>query len=180
MDPTWRHRHGLRPTLRHLSILVVHAALLSAAASSLLRDPAFRKQAWLLTLLAPLSLPLLALLVLLFDRPGPAKAWLAGLLGALFVPAMAAWGVGMAWAAGWPPQTPRAWLALPAVTVAAVLLFARAVRPRLPGRCPDCGLRAVLPISRIRWCAGCGRKAPDPPREGADRRPADRSSRGPS
>jgi len=45
----------------------------------------------LMTLLLPVSLPLLSLLIFLFDRPSPAKYWLAGLLTSLFLPSFVAW-----------------------------------------------------------------------------------------
>src|SRR5262245_25875273 len=88
MDPTWRYKHGIRPTLRHLMILVVGSALLSAAAAPL---PA--------SVMLPLAPALLVVLLILFDRPGPAKYWLAGLLGSLTFPAVVAWGDWVAFAA---------------------------------------------------------------------------------
>src|SRR3954468_18081177 len=83
MDPSWRHPYGLRLTLRHMMILVVYVALSSAL---------FRRAApEILTLLVPMSPPLLALLVLLFERPSPAKYWLVGLLASLFFPSLVVW-----------------------------------------------------------------------------------------
>src|SRR4051794_39680798 len=92
MDPNWRQPYGLRPTLRHLMILVVHFALLSALVAPLVG----RGQFGLMTLLVPVSLPLLSLLVFLLDRPSPAKYWLAGLIASLFFPSFVAWCDGMA------------------------------------------------------------------------------------
>src|SRR4051812_308856 len=85
MDPSWRRSYGLRPTLRQLMIAVLAAALMSALIAPSLRsglDP-------MAALLLPFSFPLLAALVFLLDRPGPAKYWLVGLLGSLFLPALA-------------------------------------------------------------------------------------------
>ena len=59
MDPHWRHPYGLRPTLRHMMILVVHFALLSALAR-LLRSGVYGG----LILVLALSPILLALLLL--------------------------------------------------------------------------------------------------------------------
>src|SRR3954451_11580901 len=87
MDPTWRRPYGLRPTLRHLMILVVHFALLLGLIAPLLRGGMYG----VLTFLLPLSPPLLSLLVLVFDRPSPAKYWLVGLLASLFLPSLVVW-----------------------------------------------------------------------------------------
>src|SRR5437764_11097233 len=102
MDPNWRPRYGLRPTLRHLMILVVHFAVLFALIAPLLRGGLYG----LVTFLLPLSPPLLAVLVLAFDRPSPAKYWFVGLLASLSFPGFVLWcdliGV-LAWRSGWWP-----------------------------------------------------------------------------
>lgn len=149
MDPTWRHPYGLRPTLRQAMIVVVFVAL----AATLFRDvtPDVR------TLLVPVSPPLLALLVVLFERTSPAKFWLAGLLASLFPPALAAWCDLLAWRHG------RGQVTLVPVLVvvnALGLAWIRRAARRLPGSCPACGLRSLLPLGRqsrgMRWCASCG------------------------
>ena len=167
MPPAWRRPYGLRPTLRHLMILVVGAAVLSALAAPL--RPQMGNGVTFFLLL-PLGPPLLATLVLLLDRPGPVKYWLVGLLGSLFLPACFAALDGLAllwvWSRGLPgPGSPPVRGGLIASLVVANLFglveLARVVR-RLPGRCPECGRRAVLPLAGLRWCATCGEKVRRP------------------
>jgi hypothetical protein len=164
MDPAWRHPYGLRPTLRQLMIVVVLVAMLSALAAELLR----MKLLGVATLLLPVAPLLLSMLVLLLDRPGPVKYWLVGLLGSLFLPALVAWFDGVLltnWTAARALLAGRgirggglfvlALFVLNAIGVASILRAAR----RRPRRCPDCGLRSVLPMGGLRWCASCGLKA---------------------
>jgi hypothetical protein len=155
MDSRWRHPYGLRLTLRHLMILVVHAALVATMLRGLPRE--------LVTLILPLSPPLLALLVIGLERPGPAKYWLAGFLASLFVPALVAWSdvaMLMIWVSG-QVQVDLGLVLLVVLVVNAVGVFSivRSAR-RLPGACPDCGLRCFLPLGRrnqaMHWCASCG------------------------
>ena len=75
MDPNWRHPYGLRPTIRHLMILVLDVALLSALARLL--GGGIHGNLFILLALSP---PLLSVLILVFERPSPAKYWLAGLI----------------------------------------------------------------------------------------------------
>jgi hypothetical protein len=159
MDPNWRQPYGLRPTLRHLMILVVHFALLSALAAPLVKGGEFG----LMTLLLPVSLPLLSLLIFLFDRPSPAKYWLAGLLTSLFLPSFVAWCdvlAAVAWALVWTHAA--MWFLLIVLNSLAVTSILGVVR-RLPRRCPECGLRSLLPLGRrssgLLWCASCGFRA---------------------
>lgn len=169
MDPRWRHPYGLRPTLRHVMIGVVYVALASAW---------FRGATpGVLTLLLPLSPPLLALLVLLLERPGPAKFWLAGLIASLFVPALVAWSdlvALMAWSdlsAQWSGPIEVVILLALVVNAAGVAGLVR-VATRWPRRCPACGLRSLLPLGRrargLRWCVSCGAREPDLPRRATD------------
>jgi hypothetical protein len=148
MDPRWRHPYGLRPTLRHVMILVVFAAVVSAL---------FRgAPGEVVTLVLPLTPPLLAVLVFVFERPSPAKYWLCGLLASMFVPAVAAWFDLTAWRYG---EKTMVALALVPVNGLALVWVGRFVR-RLPAACPGCGLRSLLPLGRrargMRWCASCG------------------------
>jgi hypothetical protein len=148
----------LRPTLRHLMILVVHFALLFGLIAPLLRGGMYG----VLTFLLPLSPPLLSLLVLVFDRPGPAKYWLVGLLASLFLPSLVVWVnliAALAWILG--SRQVGAFLLILLLVVNPVGLgsVVRLAR-RLPRRCPECGLRSLLPLggrsSGLLWCASCG------------------------
>jgi hypothetical protein len=137
-------------------ILVVYFAVIFALIATIWKDDLYA----LTPIILPLSPPLLALLVVLFERPGPAKFWLAGMLLSLSIPAFVV-GVDvigvLAWRAGYSPL--------------GVLLVLLVVNPfglvplvwfggRLPRHCPECGLRALLPLGgrfpRLLWCASCG------------------------
>lgn len=138
-------------------IAVVLAALLSAAASPLLRKSPGRDE-WLLAgLLLAASPILLAVLLLVLDRPTPAKPWLVRLVASLAPPAFVAWLDALAVTWGWWERGAAALVPLALFNLGGVLWLAR-IRRRLPGRCPGCGLRSLLPIGRLRWCASCGRK----------------------
>jgi len=155
MDPSWRYRHGLRPTLRHLMILVLGVALMSSLVAPLAR-PGSSTADWLLILWLPLTPALLSVLILVFDRRGPAKFWLAGLIASLTLPAVVAWADGIAW---WFDAW-RTWAApLAVLNALGLAILVRLVR-WLPRRCPACGLRSLLPLGRratgLRWCASCG------------------------
>jgi hypothetical protein len=104
----------------------------------------------------PLTLILLSLLILVFDRRGPAKFWLAGLIATLSMPAFVVWVDGLAW---WLDAW-RAWAVLLVVCNALGLVALVRLAPWLPRRCPECGLRSLLPLGRrttgLRWCASCG------------------------
>jgi hypothetical protein len=149
MDPRWRHPYGMRPTLRHLMILVVYVAL----ASWMFRQAPPE----LLPFLLPVSPPLLALIVLLFERPSPAKYWLVGLLASFFFPALATWCDVMAWQ--YAPVPSSLLFGLFVINSLALAWLVRIAR-RWPRRCPDCRLRSLLPLGRrgkgLRWCASCG------------------------
>jgi hypothetical protein len=154
MDPHWRYRHGVRPTLRHLMILVLHVALISAAVQPLARRSADLATQLLILAGSPV---LLAVLVLILDRHGPVKFWLAGLIASLTLPAVVAWFDWLAWALrAWPRHS---WVVVILNVLGLAILF-RMVR-RLPGLCPACGLRSLLPLGRrgpkgLHWCASCG------------------------
>ncbi len=155
MDPHWRHPYGLRPTLRHLMILVVHFALLSA----LVRLLGGGLYGGLIIVLA-LSPPLLSLLVLVFDRPSPAKYWLAGLLASLFLPFLAISLDVLAASSWWYFQENGARLVILLSTNAAGVISLIRAAWRFPRRCPECGVLAWLPLGRrsaaLLWCAACG------------------------
>jgi hypothetical protein len=157
MDPHWRHPYGLRPTLRHLMILVVHFALIFGLIA---RIPQGIRHESMVFLLLPGSPPLLAVLVLILDRPSPAKYWLCGWLASLSFPVFVLWcdSIGVfAWRDGWwnSAMTPILFLLNTFGLVALFVLLGRLPRP-----CPDCGWRSLLPLGgfkpRIFWCASCG------------------------
>jgi hypothetical protein len=136
-------------------ILVVHFALICALAR-LFRSGIYGG----LILTLALSPTLLALLVLVFDRPSPAKYWLAGLLASLFLPSLAiSFDLLAAAAGGYIWRNRGSLLILDVVNVLGVVALFR-VAWRLPRRCPECGLRAWLPLGRrstpLFWCASCG------------------------
>jgi hypothetical protein len=174
MDPRWRHPYGLRPTLRHLMILVVYFALIFALVAPL-RDAGL--DGWI-SVLVPLSPPLLALLVVLFERASPAKLWFAGLLLALTPVALLIWFhvtvVYLVWRGGvW--GGPVGLILFNVGVLVALSTLARGLARRLPRRCPECGFRAALPLGgrhpRLVWCASCGhqqRLAADPNPRAAD------------
>jgi hypothetical protein len=157
MASKWRQTYGVHPTLRHLSILVLFFALLSAMVVPALKSGSYLIASFLL----PLSLPMLALLVMLLDKPGPMKIWLAGLLAYLFLPALVAWVDWMAAVTEFPAlvtqevTAPVAICILVLINVPGVLALYR-LFGRLPRRCPECRLRALLPLGRLKWCAACG------------------------
>jgi hypothetical protein len=157
MDPNWRYRHGVRLTLRHLMILVLHVALMSAAAVPLARRGAYFPDQFQASLILAMAPGVLAVLVLVLDRPGPVRFWLAGLIASLTLPAVVTWADWLAWAFGAWPRYAWAIVILNALGLATLLRVAR----RLPGRCPACGLKSLLPLGRrgpkgLRWCASCG------------------------
>jgi hypothetical protein len=155
MDPHWRHPYGLRPTIRHLMLLVLDVALLSA----LVRLLEYGLYAGLIVVF-PLSPLLLSVLVVVFDRPSPAKYWLAGLLILLFLPSVAVSLDVLAAVNWWHIRDSRGIeFLLVLMNVIGVVSLIRTAW-RLPRRCPECGLCAWLPLGRrsaaLFWCASCG------------------------
>jgi hypothetical protein len=160
MDPRWRYKHGVRPTLRHLMILTVAVALLSAVAAPMVRhgpNGSDLAQATSVVIFAP---ALLGLLVFMMDRPGPVKNWLAGLLLQFTYPVVVVWADGLAYEFGQGRRLFWPLVVLNALTIPSLLRIVN----RLPERCPQCGLRALLPLGRfnltLRWCASCGHSVP--------------------
>ena len=158
--------HGWRPTLRHQAIVVAYFALLFAGLAPLLESWG-RWAAFNATVAALLVSPwLLATLVLLFDRSGPLKHWLAPVLLATFGP-MLALGYDLAAVAEWaargtaPPMAP-----LVVVNLFFMAAFAYYIRHVGPTTCPTCARRALIPVYYLwgtsmrtrttRWCAACG------------------------
>jgi DNA-directed RNA polymerase subunit RPC12/RpoP len=152
MQSSWLRPNGLRPTLRHLMILVVHSALLFSLVAPFLRSGSLL----VASIALPLSPPLLAGLVLLLDAPGPVKYWLVGLIASPTLLGFVAWLDFIAVAMG------RHGLdrVFPLLVLLNVLGLASLflIYKRLPGRCPECGKRSMLPLAQLRWCASCGFK----------------------
>jgi hypothetical protein len=149
-------------------ILIAYLALLFKVVI-----PAFEitghPSAWnlvLLTLLA--SPPLLALLVVIIERAGPAKNWAVSFLLFLFYPALALNHDGTALLDyvrhGRPPML-WATVLLNATAFAYALVYVGRVIPR---PCPGCRRRTLIPLMRLYkkdertsntcWCASCGGK----------------------
>jgi hypothetical protein len=160
MDPRWRYKHGVRPTLRHLMIVVVAVALLSSVAAPMVRhgvNGSDLAQATSVVIFAP---ALLGLLVFMMDRPGPVKNWLAGLLLQFTYPVLVVWSDVLTY---WFGQGRRLFWPLVVLNALAIPSLLRMVN-RLPRRCPQCGLRSLLPLgqraSKLQWCASCGHRVP--------------------
>ncbi len=149
---SWLRPNGLRPTLRQLMILVVHSALLFA-----LVTPSLRGGSLLIASIAvPLTPPLLAGLILLLDAPGPVKYWLVGLIASPTLVGFVAWLDFVAMAMG-THGLDRVFPLLVLLNVLGLSSLVLVFR-RLPGRCPECGKRSMLPLAQLRWCATCGFK----------------------
>jgi len=136
-------------------VLVLDVALLSALARLL--GGGIHGGLFILLALSP---PLLSLLILVFERPSPAKYWLAGLLISLSPPSLAVSLDVLAAAFWWDVQESRGillfLLPMNVIGVVSLIITAR----RLPRRCPECGLCAWLPLGHrsaaLFWCASCG------------------------
>lgn len=162
MNSTWSQPHGLRLTLRRIMIAVAVVAVLSAVASPLMKPGTSGYDRLMASLVLPFAPLMLAVFLFLFDRAGLVKFWLTGLLASLFLPAFVAWFDVTAWLL----LSRTQWrVALPLVVglnVLALLVLYRIFKRYTPGRCPECGRRAVIAIGRtkngLRWCASCGWK----------------------
>ncbi len=158
--------HGLRPTIRHQMILVAHFAVLITVVGSLSRSPVLGA-----TLNAPvtallLSPWILAILILVLDRPGPLKYWLAPVLLMLFAPLVAvSYDVFVVRELVLYERFPRL---VPTLLINGLFLpaFALFWIKTSPTRCPACGDRSLIPLMHpwgqskrtvnTRWCASCG------------------------
>ena len=150
IQSSWLRPNGLRPTLRQLTILIVHSALLFALARPFLRGGSLL----IASIVLPLAPPLLAGLVLLLDAPGPVKYWLVGLIASPTLAGFVAWLDFLAVELG----TRGLGRVFPLLVLLNVLGLASLILvfKRLPRRCPDCGRRSMLPLAQLRWCATCG------------------------
>jgi hypothetical protein len=160
MPSQLRQTYGIHPTLRHLTILVLYFALLSAMLA-----PALKSESYLVAgFLLPLSVPILAALVMLLDRRGPFKIWLAGVLTLLFLPALVAWIDWIVAVSEFGAFVSRVVPVRGAIALLVVInllgLFSLyRIVVRIPSQCPECRFRAFLPLGRLKWCAACGFKS---------------------
>lgn len=158
--------HGLRLTLRHQAILVAHCALLLVVLRPYV-DTGGRWAYFNATIAALLISPwLLAALVLVFDRPGPLKYWLAPLSLSLLGPILALCydlNAAASWTANGTPPRILLTVAVNAFFIGSFLVYLRHAGPTT---CPTCSRRALVPLysvsgttprtSSTRWCAACG------------------------
>jgi hypothetical protein len=169
-------RTGLKPTLRQMMIVVLWSALLTAAVRPLLRFGVLGFRVDFSCVIIPIlagsmALPLLIVLLRLFDTRGPVQDWyrtccmvstsiLSGILFLLQDPVCFA-------------VTGRTTLTFPmSPFIAAVCFWAGAnqLRSMWPSRCVRCGRRAVISVARPArvssrrlintgkdgWCSNCG------------------------
>jgi hypothetical protein len=158
-----------------LVILVVYLAVvfkviipLVEGAGKFIGDAGMNTRANIALTVLLVSPPLLTLLVMLIERPGPLKNWAVSLLFYLFFPALVLnhdCVVAFAYLEGVQPPTLWATLLLNAVMLPHSLAF---VRKMVPRPCPSCRRRTLVPLLRplkkekrtakTCWCASCGQK----------------------
>ncbi len=167
MASSVHYRPGLRPTLRHLMILCLFVALICAFIT--LGDPwpqpiPFDDRAMIgLAVLSATSF-VLPVLILLLDRPGPARNWYALLIFSTFmIVSMAV----ATWFLYYSVIRHRPWGLSKCLVYASPLLivaaFARVIHQFFPAVCPRCGRRSLVPVEakkrgplQVLWCACCG------------------------
>lgn len=159
-------RCGLQTTPRQGAIFGLYSAASIAAAVYAPRYGAGGIN--VVPVLQLLSPWLLGVALIVFDRPGPLRNWMAPLLLSLFYPT-AALCYDAAALADWarfghaPP-----WFVPAALNVTCLGGFAIYLHSMYPKRCPTCDRRALIPLLRLgtrekrtsktRWCACCGAK----------------------
>jgi hypothetical protein len=167
---------GLKPTLRQMMIVVLWAALLIAALRALIYWQLLGNSPEMVCLSVPINvgvwpLPLLAILLLLLDRPGRVRGWyctvclaaggfLCGILFMLADPVCYY-------------LTGKTTIMFPMDPIFSFVFFLAGWmqwRPIRPRQCPNCARIAVIPIavpmnpsskrmvnlSKHGWCASCG------------------------
>ena len=169
-------RTGLKPAIRQMMILVMWSALLSAAARFLLTMHVIGFSTEFNCIMIPflassIGLPLLVLLLRIFDTRGPVQDWyraccvaggsvLSGLVFLLQDPACYVL-IG---------KTSMTFPMSPLVAAVCLLTGAIQVRSLLARQCARCGRRDVIPVARPArvgsrrfintgnhgWCANCG------------------------
>ena len=165
MDHKWRS-HSFQPTLRQHMILIIFAALLLAIPLPAMRQgrPDWRSLLWMFSCWACPAPFLLATLVLLFDRPGNVRRWIAMSSASLAIPVVCLY-VDL-----WFLYEPGD-ISLLGILILVVLNFAlyfwitRFVPFLYPARCPRCGSYTLIPAlgesdldgppCDIRECARC-------------------------
>jgi hypothetical protein len=158
--------YGLRFTVRQQMILVSSLAILFALCSHFQKtsgsEPSVNLMSWAIVL----EPWLFGMLLLLFDRPGPAKNWMVLCVFTLFSPAIAIAHDSIV-IAQW---TKSGNVSSPAVTFLFNVFFFGAFgafwRSMGPATCPACGRWSLIPLvnlwgqtkrtEKTRWCATCG------------------------
>jgi len=172
MDPNPHRTYGLRPTLRHLMILVLYGAALCAVFTSSFRQmpPTLKGVIELFSFSVFFSPLILWILFRLLDRPGPVRDWIVGVLISLFLPCMAIHFTLTIFVI----RPGRHSMTFMIFTLLYVLFLTwyvlHHVVPTLwPSLCPTCGVRSLIPLKdrlrrippvpqQTRWCASCGSK----------------------
>jgi hypothetical protein len=161
------HGPGLKPTLRHLMILILFSAIMSALIAPMYREdqaPSARDKVVVAFGLGAATSLLLPALIMVLDRPGPTRTWYAV---AVFWISMLALMGGAWWIVADSGLYPRprfingylkwiVYLAIPLVAVRCVCRLA-------PAGCPSCGRRTLIYAGQSAWgpplirsCASCG------------------------
>ncbi len=158
----------MRFTFRHSLILIVYLVILFRGIIPTVETVAHQSawDFWVFTLL--LSAPLLALLVVVFERTSPVKNWSVSFLLFLFFPALILNHdciVLVEFVREGKSPTLWATLLLNAMGVGFTLVYASRMVPR---PCPGCQRRALIRLMRLFtneersantfWCASCGGK----------------------
>ncbi|MFO0952493.1 MAG: hypothetical protein U0835_15375 [Isosphaeraceae bacterium] len=153
-------------TARRVLILGLYLALLFGSVIPFLKR--IYEPGWAGALLTGVlcSPPLLAMLVVLLDEPGPAKNWAVFLLMALIYPAIALnhdAAVLIDFVSR--GQTPMLWGTL-LINLAFLPAPVFVLADLAPRTCPNCGKRRLIPLLRLlkrdprtsntRWCSSCG------------------------
>jgi hypothetical protein len=163
-SPSFRTRF----TIRQLLILIAYLTLVFEFVIPLLAIAGGRSGWSAVTPILLISPPLLALLVMVFERPGPLKNWCVSFLNLLFFPALVL---------NHDVQSLRDYVhhgttpaLLPMLLLNGIVFaYVHAYRGRLvPNRCPGCQRRTLIPLlqlfktekrsSNTCWCASCGGK----------------------
>jgi hypothetical protein len=149
----------LRPTLRHLMIGIVYFSIVFAVAAPFLRSSPSWSVLVAVSLILPASPVVLAVLILVLDRPGPARRWLPHMLAVLFGPVLVLW-FDLYEVAARARGTRNLDLIYLAVFNGLGVLEAIRFWRNLPRACPACGFRGLVRtdarLAGPRSCASCG------------------------
>jgi hypothetical protein len=161
-------RPAARFALRHLLIVFAYLAVLFKVVMPALRFSGLKAPSSLVAPVVLISPPLLALLVMVIERPGALRNWCVIFLNALFFPAVVLNHDFVA-LLGYlrEGRAPVLWvtLVLNLVGFAWVSKYAGKLLPRI---CPSCQRRTLIPLIRLgkresrssktSWCGSCGGK----------------------